>query len=245
MRKVGLIVFLIITQNLFSQRQIIEPEIDIFCFSIDRYYEISNIEKVEELYNDAYVAIYYNNNFDEAIKSLLQALKLENDFFHALGILGIIYAKLNLNDNVKEIEDRFIELIKNNNSDKKLYYLLALIYDEQKMYIKAIDLLNQLYKLESINDYVFVHYNIGKLYFEIKDYQKAYEYLNIATKRFVDDGYFPQKYESSCLLGITCSHLKKYDEALLHFQFILEDTIFGYRDPAVEYLIEIIQEKIK
>jgi tetratricopeptide (TPR) repeat protein len=80
------------------------------------------------------------------------------------------------------------------------------------------------------------------LYFEIRDYQKSYEYLSIAYKYFIEAGYFPQKYEASSLLGITCYYLEKYYEAFEYFKFLLTDP---WKDPIVELLIEIIQQMIQ
>jgi tetratricopeptide (TPR) repeat protein len=140
MKILGVILFLSFTQFLFPQNHIIDPEINIYYVN-----EISRNEEANKLYRDAFIAMHYNDNSDEAIDLLLQALELEKDFFHALGFLGVIYVTLNRNDIVSDIENKFIELIQNDISNKDLYYLLVLIYDEQKAYMKEIDLLKQLF----------------------------------------------------------------------------------------------------
>jgi tetratricopeptide (TPR) repeat protein len=160
----------------FSLQNIFSKEFsNLIYINYDYFYDITERTTNSEAYSLYKKAVdeIINDNFNESEKLLKEAIGLDCNFIDALGLLGIVYVFQNNIQEVIRIEEEFIEIIKIDNDNRNLYYWLALIYEEQKEFIKEIELLKKLFDIESNNNNVFVYYNISILYHEVKDYENS------------------------------------------------------------------------
>jgi tetratricopeptide (TPR) repeat protein len=228
---------IILSQNCFSMELS-----NIFTETL--WYEFNdeiNKEAVE-LFEMSKIKIY-NNDYVVAERLLISSLELDNNFYEALSLLGIVYLFQEKDLELNNITNQFILLIENNPNNRSLYYHLAEIYEQQKEYIKIINLFQRLLEIESRNNNVYVYYNIGIMYYEIKEFEISNEYLLIAYKYMAEEGYLMQ-YEVVSILGANYYFLGNYQEALKYFERLFDNPLIERKNPILLLLINIIKEKI-
>jgi protein O-GlcNAc transferase len=110
--------------------------------------------------------------YDEARKHLLFAIDLNNDYFEAFNILGVVHAKtfkknyaIKCLEKAFEINPNYIPAIRN----------LALAYNLNKNPGKAIKLIEN--KIKIINDLPFVYHILGRSYCGLREHKKGLDFF--------------------------------------------------------------------
>jgi tetratricopeptide (TPR) repeat protein len=141
------------------------------------------------------------NEYENAIRNFLHAIKINDQFISAMTNLAICYKKIN------NFDEAIITLKKITSLKPNMYEVfneIGTLYNKQKKYKNA-----EKYFLESIslnNNYAHAYFNIGLLNLEKKDYSNAIvnfkKTLDI-DKNFIDATYY---------LGECYRKLKKFHE---------------------------------
>lgn len=200
----------------------------------ENLYTIDIINKLETAKR-----LYYESNYREAKRLFLEILiSYENEPYANSYLAAIIFNENPENDiNIQEAVNRCNKAIKENDQIELAHYILAGIYDYKGIKESAIDKYNDTIRLNPINYKAM--YSLGKIYYELKDFTSAEQYLinSINLKNDFLNGYY--------FLARTEIKLNKYDKAKIYFEKILEfDSKFhsAYEGLADIYLHENSKE---
>ena len=115
--------------------------------------------------------------FDEAKKSYLAAINLDENNYDAKFNLAVLYYKTK---NFIESEKLFSFLIKKNPKDFDSFYNLGIIKYEQGQYIHSIEFLKT--ACEVNNNFYFSHHHLAQSYEAIRNYDLAISYYEKANE---------------------------------------------------------------
>jgi spermidine synthase len=178
-------------------------------------------------------AVYYRNLESRKIRMVSEKMKSKHSTHSSSDnlIMGKIQA---IKGNLKEAESIFLKLLENEPYNSSIREGLLEIYAKQREYKKAIDLLLDMKPVESIPESYQYYVNLAGVYFSIKDFEKAEEYLlrslNIYPNNTLARNYLVRVYLQK----------KNLKEAVLELNRILE--INPYNESAVTQLIGIYKE---
>ncbi|MBI3058050.1 MAG: tetratricopeptide repeat protein, partial [Deltaproteobacteria bacterium] len=117
---------------------------------------------------DRAVVAYGENRFDEALKELQEALRLNPESVDALYYQGLVYAALNRAGDALAVWEKARGL---NRADLDVAFQLGVLYFNQKEYEKAEPLLRQVYEPEPTRPNI--GYYLGFIEYRKKNYREA------------------------------------------------------------------------
>ncbi|MCX6146040.1 MAG: tetratricopeptide repeat protein [Candidatus Kapabacteria bacterium] len=195
----------------------------------------SQQEKVYELINNANLKAN-SGKYEDAIKDLKMALKIDKNSFEVYQARGIIYAGM-LKDNKLALTD-FNQAIKLNPSNGELYILRGRVFTELNEYLNAYKDFKKAYKIKPKSGYdkyenEYIIYNINqslkksspKAYelsedamkiIEAKYYDKSFKYLDSAI--VLDSNY----YLAYAYRGMAYQILNYFDKAIIDYNKALK-----------------------
>jgi len=172
--------------------------------NINTYIDLNRNNKIA--YN--YLGIIYNSidNFSESVKAFKQAVNLDSKFIEAIYNLGLTY---NSNQEFFNSEECFLKVnsLKSNYQDTDLY--LAIARRHLKKYDIALEAFYALLK-KNIQKTVCL-YNIGKIFHERNNYEKAIIFFN---KAFLIDKNYEDLYNAK---GLSLLEQEKFEDSKVIF----------------------------
>jgi tetratricopeptide (TPR) repeat protein len=168
------------------------------------------------------------SDYDNAIYSLKESIKINDNYFEAYFNLGDCYRKLG---KFNEALGNFSKCIEINKNDPDIYNNLGLLYYENEQFDLAI--LNFEKYLTFNSDSPFGYNNLGLVYFAQKDFDKAEIFFFKSVELKLD---FSEAYYN---LGLTFNKKKEYQKAITFFKkaINLEVNFYkAYSNLAVSYI---------
>jgi predicted O-linked N-acetylglucosamine transferase (SPINDLY family) len=183
--------------------------------AIEIYFEILSRNKSNNhvlfLIGSAYLQI---NEYFKSIDYLRQCLKSDVNNYLAYNNLGIAQIKVG---DFKKAKFNLEKSLKIKTDFKSPIINLINLYSQEKDILNQIRLYERLIKIESSNDMIFL--NLGRLYYEIKNYEKSLLSYKIALK--LDPKKFFLKGEIVNLQLMIC----KWDDLDKYKKSILDDLL--------------------
>ncbi|WP_108868599.1 tetratricopeptide repeat protein [Aquimarina aquimarini] len=178
--------------NLLAQLHAIEPE-------------------NEEIYIQKANILSKQNKHIKAIELLMMALEYTNDEADVYSLIGMEYLFM---DDFENAKINFMKCLETDNQDYSALYNIIYCFDFLEQHEEAIEYLNIF--LDK-NPYCEVAWHqVGKQYFDIKDYKKALAAFDFAI---ISDEYFIGAYLEK---GKVLEKLKRYAEAIENYKITLE-----------------------
>lgn len=143
---------------------------------------IKQLNTMKSVYADL---LYFNNNFDEALKTLIDLYKLDPDINQATKILSSFLSL----GKYKEALD-FESQIKEYDEEGVVYSLLIVAFSKLNSLEDSIKYAESF--LPSVKYPIYVHKAIGELYSEHINMEKAYDYYDLMIKSIPVDDFPPR-----------------------------------------------------
>jgi tetratricopeptide (TPR) repeat protein len=161
------------------------------------------------------------NNYEEAIKYYLEAVKLDPKFAFAWDNLGVNYRKMNMYQEAINAYSKSLEL-----DPKSLTPLqnIALVYQYTKEYDKSVEKYKNLIAILP-ND-PEGYYGAGQSLFYMKEWEKSLDYVCKAYNLYVKMG-SPYRSDAEQLIQLLYNEFKKIDK-LDNFGKILKENNIKY-----------------
>lgn len=160
------------------------------------------------------------NDHREAIKMLEKALEISSDLADVHSLIGMEYLFIEDYENAKY---NFMKCLEIDEEDYSALYNIIYCYDFLEQQQEAVDYLNMFLNK---NPYCEVAWHqIGKLYADMKEYEKALTAFDFAI---ISDEYFIGAYLEK---GKVLEKMKRYGEAIENYQITLnldDPTAFAY-----------------
>ena len=208
---------------------IFENQLDVADELLDELYLLE--QSNEEIYIQKANIFSRRDKHKEAILLLEQALEITDDEADVLSLLGMEYLFMEDYENAKEF---FIRCLDEDEEDYSALYNIIYCFEYLDQYEAAIDYLNDFLNK---NPYCEVAWHqLGKQYYELKDYKKALAAFDFAI--ISDDSFIGAYLEK----GRVLEKMKKYLEAIESYSITL-----GLDDPTSYALLRIgkCYEKLK
>jgi len=183
--------------------------------------ELKNLESSnEEIYIQKAQIYSKRDMHTEAIAMLEAALEITLEDAEIFSLMGMEYLFL---EDFKNAKYSFMKCLEADDEDYSALYNIMYCFDFLEQKDEAIEFLNSY-----LNDHPYCEvawHQVGKQYFDLKDYQKAlaaFDFAIISDDRFV--GAYLEK-------GKVLEKLKRYNEAIENYNFTLElddPTSFAY-----------------
>ncbi|WP_347372825.1 tetratricopeptide repeat protein [Aequorivita sp. Q41] len=200
---------------------IFENQLDIADELLDELYQLE--QSNEEIYIQKANIFSRRDKHKEAIVLLEQALEITDDVADVLSLLGMEYLFMEDYQNAKHY---FMKCLEEDEEDYSALYNIIYCFEYLDEYEAAIDYLNDFLNK---NPYCEVAWHqVGKQYYELKDYKKAlaaFDFAIISDDRFI--GAYLEK-------GKVLEKLKQYEEAIESYSITL-----GLDDPTSYALLRI------
>lgn len=181
-----------LADNLLGQLHAIEPE-------------------NEEIYIQKANIFSKRHEHKKAIELLCTALKYTNDEADVYSLIGMEYLFM---DDFENAKVNFMYCLENDDQDYSALYNIIYCFDFLEQHEEAIDYLNMFLNK---NPYCEVAWHqLGKQYFDLKDYEKALAAFDFAI---ISDEYFIGAYLEK---GKVLEKLKRYSEAIENYRITLE-----------------------
>lgn len=226
-------------------------EVLVFDNDFDKAHTILNeLHELQPTNAEVYIQkanIYSKSDeHEKAITYLKEALDLTLDQADVYNLMGMEYLFIEDYQNAKVNFTRCLEL---DQEDYSALYNIIYCYDFLNQHLEAIDFLN---KFLNNNPYSEVGWHqLGKQYFDIKEYEKALTSYDFAI---ISDEYFVGAYLEK---GKVLEKLGRYNEAIENYQITLkldDPTSFAYlrlgkcheklglEDQAIKYYKKTVKE---
>ena len=129
-----------------------------------------------EFYNLIAYTYFKENDFDKAIQTYKQAIKINDKNISAYHSLGTIYIQRLEFDKAEEIYKKSLEIY----SDTVTPYLnLGFIYYNKKDYSQALEYYNKALEIDKNNS--FINYYIAKVYRDMGEQEKAIQFFKTSA----------------------------------------------------------------
>lgn len=185
---------------------------------------LENLKSLEPNNEEIYILIaniYSRQDLHEkAIDTLKEALNFTDDWIEIHSIMGMEYMFLEDFENAKQ---SYIQCLENDENDYTALYNIIYCYDFLNQTQQAVEFLNTFLDKQPYCEVAW--HQLGKLYFEHKDYNKALEAYDFAI---ISDEYFIGAYLEK---GKVLERLKRYKEAIECYTLTLQlddPTAFAY-----------------
>ncbi len=167
--------------------------------------------KNEEIYIQKANILSKQNNHKKAIELLHIALKYTRDDADVYSLIGMEYLFM---DDFENAKTSFMKCLEADDEDYSALYNIIYCFDFLDQHEEAIE---YLYLFLNKNPYCEVAWHqVGKQYFDLKDYEKALTAYDFAI---ISDEYFIGAYLEK---GKVLEKLKKYAEAIENYRITLE-----------------------
>lgn len=200
---------------------IFEDKLDIADELLDELYLLE--QSNEEIYIQKANIFSRRDKHKEAITLLEQALEITDDEADVLSLLGMEYLFIEDYQNAKYY---FMKCLEQDEEDYSSLYNVIYCFEILDQYEAAIDYLNDFLNKHPYCEVAW--HQVGKQYYELKDYKKAlaaYDFAIISDDSFI--GAYLEK-------GRVLEKLKKYPEAIESYSITL-----GLDDPTSYALLRI------
>ncbi len=158
-------------------------------------------------HNNYGVALSKVGRFDDSIVAYLQAISLDKRYQDPLSNLAVAYSMKGDIDNAINALKRAIFI---DPKYAEAYNNLGSLLIQKKEYVEAEKMLDRALQIRPYYGKAF--YNKARMYEILKDDEKVYHYLTKASKGDLD------VHQVFFQLGLICLRLKKYNEAVGHFE---------------------------
>ncbi|MBT0608507.1 tetratricopeptide repeat protein [Aequorivita echinoideorum] len=200
---------------------IFENQLDVADELLDALYLLE--QSNEEIYIQKANIFSRRDKHKEAITLLEQALAITDDEADVLSLLGMEYLFMEDYENAKHY---FMKCLEQDEEDYSALYNIIYCFEYLEEYEAAIDYLNDFLNKNPYSEVAW--HQVGKQYFELKDFKKAlaaFEFAIISDDSFI--GAYLEK-------GKVLEKLKKYEEAIESYSITL-----GLDDPTSYALLRI------
>lgn len=200
---------------------IFENELDTAEELLDALYVIE--QSNEEIYIQKANILSRRDDHKNAIVLLEKALNITNDQADVLSLLGMEYLFMEDFENAKYY---FMKCVEQDEQDYSALYNIIYCFDFLEQHEAAIDYLNLFLNKHPYSEVAW--HQVGKQYYELKDYKKAlaaYDFAIISDDRFI--GAYLEK-------GKVLEKLKEYELAIESYTITL-----GLDDPTSFALLRI------
>ncbi|HET8810724.1 MAG TPA: tetratricopeptide repeat protein [Flavobacteriaceae bacterium] len=197
---------------------IFENKLELADDILNKLYELEPSN--EEVYIQKANIFSKQNNHQQAIKMLETALEMTMDEADVYSMIGMEYLFIEDYENAKY---NFMKCLEADEEDYAALYNIIYCFDFLEQRKEAIDFLNMFLNKNPYSEVAW--HQIGKQYFDLKQYEKALTSFDFAI---ISDEYFIGAYLEK---GKVLEKLKRYDEAIENYKITLElddPTAFAY-----------------
>ena len=206
-------------------------------FEVEMFIFENQLDHAEKLLDELYLIEQFNEEIfiqkanilsrrdqhKKAIQLLEQALEITEDPLNVLSLIGMEYLFLEDYENAKGY---FMQCVEEDTEDYSALYNVVYCFEFLEQHEQAIDYLNDFLNSQPYCEVAW--HQIGKQYYQIKDYKKAlaaFDFAIISDDRFI--GAYLEK-------GKVLEKLKQYEEAIESYM-----TTLGLDDPTSFALLRI------
>lgn len=197
---------------------IFENKLDLADGYLNKLYELEPSN--EEVYIQKANIFSKKNDHQQAIKMLETALEMTSDEADVYSLIAMEYLFI---EDYERAKYNFMKCLEADNEDYAALYNIIYCFDFLEQRKEAIDYLNMYLNKNPYSEVAW--HQIGKQYFDLKQYEKALTSYDFAI---ISDEYFIGAYLEK---GKVLEKLKRYDEAIENYEITLElddPTAFAY-----------------
>lgn len=197
---------------------IFENKLDIADDYLDKLFELEPSN--EEIYIQKANIFSKKNDHQQAISMLETALEMTEDEADVYSLIAMEYLFI---EDYEHAKYNFMKCLEADEEDYAALYNIIYCFDFLEQRKEAIDYLNMFLNKHPYSEVAW--HQIGKQYFDLKQYQKALTSFDFAI---ISDEYFIGAYLEK---GKVLEKLKRYDEAIENYKITLElddPTAFAY-----------------
>lgn len=205
-------------------------QIEMFIFEnkLDKAEELLDVlylleQSNEEIYIQKANIYSRRDNHEDAVKLLEKALEITDDPADVLSLLGMEYMFM---DDFEHAKECFIQCLDEDEDDYSALHNIIYCFEYLEQYEEAIEYLNDFLNRNPYCGIAWVQ--VGKQYYELKDYQKALAAFDFAI--ISDDSFIGAYLEK----GKCLEKLKRYEESIESYSITL-----GLDDPTSYALLRI------